>query len=190
MVPHHPVVAYFMGIVHLEQAAVADRIPHRANDANVRLVAFGPMEDKAMYEMLAMNELRHAIARATDVRLDERLLETDVLMEETVDAPQVRDLLASLGADNFVGKAHHLLFALHLERGELVEAELNLDAAAATGLATLYGYQDLAETYLQTNRQVDAIRVLNKDLEANHAGVLRAYEWIAQMMKTNVAWVW
>jgi tetratricopeptide (TPR) repeat protein len=190
MAPDHPVVAYFMGIARLAQAAAADHVPDRTFDANLRLVAFGPMADKAMYEMLATNELRRAIERVADLRLDERLLETDMLMEETVVAPQVRDLLQALRADNFVGQAHHLLFALQLERGELVAAELNLDAAAATGLATLYGYQDLAEGYLQMDRPTDAIRVLKKDLEANHLWILQGFERMAEAAAENGEWVW
>jgi hypothetical protein len=189
---YHPVVAYYMGLLRLEQAAVNARVPDEMMRGQDRLVAYTPQEDKAVYEMLALTELRRATANAAQVQLDERLLGPDMAMEEVIVVPRVGDLLAALGADNFAGRAHHLLFGLHLNRGELIEAELNLDMAAATGLATLYGYRDLAETYLAMDREADALRAAKKDLRNNHPWVGEVCERLAQMTHavTKEMWVW
>ena len=84
------------------------------------------------------------------------------------------DLLLAMGADNFVGKAHNLLFGLHLDRGELLAAELDLDAAVATGIAPLYGYQDLAEAYVTANQPQVLTRLLRKDLTAGEPRLVAA----------------
>jgi hypothetical protein len=81
---------------------------------------------------------------------------------------------------------------LLLDQGRLIEAEVNLDAAAATGLATLYGYRDLAENYVELDQHADAVRVLNKELQINHPEVLRAWDRLEEMTKAAVKgiWVW
>jgi tetratricopeptide (TPR) repeat protein len=190
--PEHAVVAYYMGLVRLEQAAAATLVPDGMNFGRARLVAYTPQEDKAVYELLALAELRRATTEAADVRLDERLMATEMAMEEVIVIPRVGDLLAALGATNFAGKAHHMLFGLHLDRGELIEAELNLDMAAATGMATLYGYRDLAEVYLAVGREVDGARAVRKELRLNHPWVGEACERLAEMTHTaaRAVWVW
>jgi tetratricopeptide (TPR) repeat protein len=190
--PEHPVAAYYMGLLRLEQAAAAVRVPDMLHDGEVQLVTHTPQEDKAVYEMLAMVELRKAAAQAVMVQPDERLLMGDAAMEEVIVVPRVGDLLAALGATNFPGKAHLTMFGLHLDRGELIEGELNLDMAAATGMATLYGYRDLAETYLAMGRELDAARAVRKDVRTNHAWIGRAYERLADLTgaAAKAAWVW
>jgi len=151
-----------------------------------------PMEDKAVYEMLALGELRRATANAAQVAMEERLLATDMAVEEVIVLPRVGDLLAALGAENFAGKAHLVLFGMHLDRGELIEAELNLDMAAATGLPTLYGYRDLAETYLAMGRDADGLRAVKKDLHVKHPWVGQAWERLVEVTHdaTKAIWVW
>jgi hypothetical protein len=192
LAPEHPVVAYYVGLLRLEQAAAATRVPDGINAGRDRMVAYTPQEDKAIYEMLALRELQRATAGAAGVRLDERLMATDMAMEEVIVVPRVGDLLAALGATNFAGKAHHVLFGLHLDRGELIEAELNLDMAAVTGMATLYGYRDLAEAYLAAGRDADGFRAVKKDVRINYPWIGRACERLAEMTHetTKGMWVW
>jgi hypothetical protein len=192
MAPEIAVTAYYMGLLRLEQAAAAARVPDQMNAGKILLVATTPLEDKAVYEMLALAELRRATANAAQVRLDERLLGIDTAIEEVIVVPRVGDLLTALGADNFAGKAHHLLFGLHLDRGELIAAELNLDMAAATGLTTLYGYRDLAEAYLTMGRDADGLRAVQKDLRINHPWVGQACERLVGLTQaaTRTMWVW
>ncbi|HEX5103376.1 MAG TPA: hypothetical protein VFV87_06175, partial [Pirellulaceae bacterium] len=73
LAPDHPLVAYYTGLMRLEQAADAGRVPDGYDLGQTRWCAYTPIEDKAMYEMIARTELEMAIARAGDVRLDEPL---------------------------------------------------------------------------------------------------------------------
>jgi tetratricopeptide (TPR) repeat protein len=191
LAPDQAVVAYYTGILRLEQAAAATRVPD-GYEGTLRMVAYTPMEDKAVLEMLARVELEMAIAKAGEVRLDHPLLMLEPGEEEAVVIPRVGDLLVALGADNFVGKAHHLLYGLCLDRGELVTAEIHLDQAAATGIATLYGYQDLATTYLAMERHADALRAARKDLRLNHPWVAGAWGRLEDLTYATVKgmWVW
>lgn len=191
LAPDHAVVAYYTGILRLEQAAAATRVPD-GYEGTMRMVAYTPMEDKAVLEMIARTELEMAIIKAGEVRLDQPLLMLEPGEEEAVVIPRVGDLLVALGADNFVGKAHHLLFGICLDRAELVTAEVHLDAAAATGVATLYGYQDLGETYLALDRPADALRAARKDLEINHPWVGETWNRLNEMTYATVKgmWVW
>ena len=192
LMPENPVVAYYMGLLRLEQAAAAVRVPDGLFAGRERLVAYTPQENKAVYEMLAMTELRKAVAGADAVQLDERLLGADEAVEEAFVVPRVGDLLTALGADNFAGKACMMLFGLHLDRGELIEAELNLDMAAATGMPTLYGYRDLAETYLTMGREADGLRTAKKDLRVNYPWLGQACKQLAEMTHdaARAMWVW
>jgi tetratricopeptide (TPR) repeat protein len=193
LAPGNAVVAYEMGILRLEQRAAAGRVPDDLNGRNFRLVAFTPLEDRAVFEMLAIRELNDAILRAPAVRRDERLLATDMNMEEAFIVPCVGDLLRALGADNFAGKAHHLLYGLHLDRGELLAAELDLDAAVATGLAPLYGYQDLAEAYVDGGQPQVLVRLLRKDMDAAEPWLRPACQRLLQWTREAVTpgpWFW
>lgn len=167
IVPGHPPAAYLMGILRLEQAQAADRLPDALPRDFQRLVAYTPRGEGTALRMLAMEELNQAISAAETIRLDQRLLAIDPRDEEAFVVPTARDLLAALGADNFVGKAHHMLFALHLDAGDLADAEFHLDRAAETGLAVLYGYQDLGAAYLAGGDYAAQQRVAGKDLIAH-----------------------
>ena len=139
-------------------------------------------------------ELQNAIAWAGEIRLDERLLlTTDPTIEDTVVVPRVGDLLVALdGYDNFVGKAHHLLFGLYLDAGNPSVAEFHLDRAAASGIAVIYGYRDLAATYLDVGRNTDVLRVASKDLDVNQPWIRPLCERLAEMAREGAmsVWVW
>jgi hypothetical protein len=85
------------------------------------------------------------------------------------------------------------LFGLHLDRGELLAAELELDAAVATGIAPLYGYQDLAEAYVTVNQPEVLTRLLQKDLDATTPWLRPAYQrlthWTNETFRRDL-WLW
>lgn len=192
MEPQHAAAAYFIGLLRLEQAAATARVPDSLNKIRHRLVSYSPREDKAMYEAAAIAELRFAIARAHEFRLDEPLIVTDMQIEEAVFVPRAADLLAALGADNFSGKAHHTLFGVQLKYGELDAAEYHLGQAAQSGIAVLYGYRDLAEAYVVQERTTDAMRALGKDLEVQFpwaAPMCRRWFGVAEELRI-VNWLW
>jgi len=119
-----------------------------------------------------------------------RLLHSARGLEETFIVPCVGDLLLEMGADNFACKAHMRLFGLHLDRGELLAAELDLDAAV--GIAPLYGYQDLAEAYVTANQPQVLTRLLRKDLTATEPRLVAAYDRLTQWTREATAdpWLW
>jgi hypothetical protein len=182
-------VAYYTGILRMEQARVGAYLPDELDDAKLRLVAYDPLHGpvgQTVMRVLARRQLTLAIAQAPEVMLDERLVVGETNFEETVIVPRVGDLLVALGADNFVGKAHHLLFGLEMDRGELRQAEEHLDLAAATGVAPLFGYADLAEAYTVQEQPADALRAMRKDLAANYPLLWEA----GQEMKEAMNRVW
>ena len=172
LAPANAVVSYFMGVLRLEQAAAEMQAPEGRNAR--MMVAIEPARQRATLKNEAIEHLHRAIAGAEMVRMDERLMAATMETEAVVPVPTVGDLLAAIGADNFVGKAHMMLFGIYLDRGELLAAEGQLDAAVAKGLAPLYGYQDLAEMFLVFDHPADAGRVAAKDLRINHPWVERA----------------
>jgi hypothetical protein len=188
------VVAYYTGILRLEQAAAEARVPDEATDATMRLVAYEPMQGtvaQTVLRVLARRQLELAIARAGEIRLDERLVIGEPGMEEEFVVPRVGDLLVALEANNFVGKAHHMLFAMEMDRGQLRQAEEHLDQAVATGIAPLFGYGDLAEGYLALERPADALRVTQKDMAANYPLLWEAgQEMKAALEQVWEGWVW
>jgi tetratricopeptide (TPR) repeat protein len=188
MQPDHAILAYFTGLLRLEQATAAMRVPDNLNKNRDSLVSYTPGEDKAMYEAAAIAELQFAIARAHEIRLDEPLIETDMQIEESVFVPRTGNLLVALGADNFVGKAHHTLFGVMLKRGELDAADYHLGQAARRGIAVLYGYRDLAEAYVIQERNSDALRALRRDLEIQFPWAARLFGLEAEVPMGD--WVW
>lgn len=174
LAPNNGVVAYYMGILRLEQAAAEMQVPGGRTART--MVAIQPALQRAGLKNEAIEELHRAIAMAPAVMTDERLVTATMETEAVVPVPTVGDLLAAMGADNFAGKAHLMLFGIYLDRAELLAAEGQLDAAVETGLAPLYGYQDIAEMFLVFDQPVDARRVLEKDLRINHPWVGRAWE--------------
>jgi len=192
LAPENAVGAYFTGVLRLEQAAASGRIPGDTRRPTDMLVSYTPAEDQLEWRMLAIVELQNAIAWGGNVRLDERLLTIDEQIEETVVVPRVSDLLAALRADNFVGKAHHLLFGLYFDGGNLSVAEFHLDSAAATGVAVLYGYRDLAATYLDEGRTSDVLRLASKDLDVNQPWIRPLCRRLAESARAGAVsgWVW
>jgi tetratricopeptide (TPR) repeat protein len=191
LAPANPVLAYYMGILHLEQAAAVGR---DAPDERCRRGSWSPLSlrrNGARTRCWRCRSLPKPQCVPVKWRSINRCSKSTPCSKKRV-VPRVGDLLVALEADNFVGKAHHLLYALHLDRRELIQAELNLDMAGATGLATLYGYQDLADAYLADERYVDAKRALRKDLQANHGWVGRAYDRLAVTAydAARNVWVW
>jgi tetratricopeptide (TPR) repeat protein len=187
--PDQAVVAYYMGVLRLEQAEAALVVPDELTEGRLRMVAHVPARGvmaNVLLKALARTELHMAVARAAEVRLDERLIAGDADMEERIVVPCVGDLLVALEADNFVGKAHHLLFGLELERGQAAGAEEHLDLAVATGIAPLYGYADLAEVYLAQGNEPAALRAGRKDLAANYPLLWQA----GQEMQDAIQGVW
>ncbi len=188
------VVAYYTGLLRLEQAAAAARVPDDATEGMLRMVAHDPMQGtlgRTVLRVLARRQLEMAIFRAGEIRLDERLVTGQPGMEEEFVVPRVGDLLVALDANNFIGKAHHTLFALELDRGQLRQAEEHLDQAVATGIAPLFGYGDLAEVYLAQEQPADALRATQKDMAANYPLLWEAgQEMKAALQQVWEGWVW
>jgi hypothetical protein len=188
------VVAYYTGILRLEQATAAARVPDGLDPGHLRMVAYDPVQGpvgRVVLRALARKQLELAIGRANEILLDERLVTGPPGMEETVLAPCVGDLLVALEANNFVGKAHHLLFGLDLDRGDLRQAEEHLDLAVATGIAPLYGYADLAETYTAQEQPADAVRAAGKDIAVNHPVLREAGRECRELLEQVwYGWVW
>lgn len=189
MAPGHAVAAYFTGLLRLEQAAAMSRVPEGRQRVDL-LVSYTPPENRAVYRMLAIAELEAALRGAHLVRVDEPLVVVDPLIEQDLDVPKAGDLIGAIGAANFPGKAHHVLFGLRLDRGELAMAEQHLERAAATGIAVLHGYQDLAEGYLLAGENCAAIRCGKKDFALNHPEVARFVQWLADAKPAAAGWVW
>jgi hypothetical protein len=188
------VVAYYTGLLRLEQAAAAVQVPDEATDGMLRMVAYDPMQGtlgQTVLRVLARRQLEMAIFQAGEVRLDERLVTGEPGMEEGFVVPRVGDLLVALEANNFAGKAHHLLFGMEMDRGLLRQAEEHLDQAVATGIAPLFGYGDLAEGYLALEQTDDALRVTQKDMAANYPLLWEAgQEMKAALKQVWEGWVW
>lgn len=199
LAPDQALVAYYTGLLRLEQAAAAVRVPDELTDGDLRFVARitapavparGIMAG-VLLRTLARTELHMAIARAGDVPLDQRLITGDADLEHRIVVPRVGDLLVALAADNFVGKAHHLLFGLEMERGQLAGAEDHLDQAVATGIAPLYGYEDLAEAYLAQGQEAAALRAGRKDMQANYPLLWQAGQEMREAVeRVWEGWVW
>jgi hypothetical protein len=188
------VVAFYTGLLRLEQAAAAARVPDEATEGMLRMVAYDPTQGtlgQTVLRVLARRQLEMAITRAGEIRLDERLVIGEPGIEEAIVVPRVGDLLVALDAMNFVGKAHHTLFALELDRGQLRQAEEHLDQAVATGIAPLFGYGDLAEAYLALEQPTDAMRATQKDMAANYPLLWEAgQEMQAALQRVWEGWVW
>ena len=200
LAPDQAVVAYYTGLLRLEQAAAAVQVPDELTDGDLRFVAqvAAPAVVPArgimagvLLKALARTELHMAIARAAEVPLDQRLIAGDANLEERIVVPRVGDLLVALEADNFVGQGHHLLFGLEMERGQLAGAEEHLDQAVATGIAPLYGYEDLAEAYLAQGQEAAALRAGRKDMQANYPLLWQAGQEMREAVeRVWEGWVW
>lgn len=171
--PGQAAAAYFLSLVRLEQAAEAMRVPEGQRPVD-RFVAYGPREDRRHFELLAIAELEAAIAAAPALALNDRLLEGDEAMEETLVVPTAGDLMLALGADRMAGRAHHVLFGLDLREMRLWNAEQHLRQAAQAELPVLYGYHDLMRAYAEQGQFAAALRVLGDGMryEFHASGIM------------------
>lgn len=170
--PDNAVLHYYVGITRMQQAAAAAESYESTSDLSEHLVCWIPPEltpgTKSLYELAAISSLERAIRLAPELPRNRLLLgsERDDYTSSSVSQlpPMVHDLLAAIGADNYVGKSHNMLGHLYLERGWLEQSEENLDQAAKTGLAILYGYGQLGDRYALERRHLDACRSYLKQL--------------------------
>lgn len=173
--PDNPVVHYVTALLQLEQSFQADDLYDSGGKSKVRFASYGntPMvpNTKAMYEYSAMVHLQRAIELGASVDLSQPLVPLDWRVADgdtpcmPVVPPTVGDLLARIGAENFVGKSHNILGDMYLQRNALQQAEEHMDAANATGIRILTGYRELGEKYSRDGRYEDAIRVYTKAMK-------------------------
>ena len=116
-----------------------------------------------MYRLTARMELERAIEVAARVDFDQPLC-SPTWPTSTALEPTVRDLLIALHAEEFEGKAHHVLSYLLMEDGAAHEAEQHLDQAAALGQCIVFGYQDVGALYQRQHEHLDAVRAYAKAL--------------------------
>jgi tetratricopeptide (TPR) repeat protein len=163
----NPVVRYFLGLLRLEQAYVAEEWPDAVGPTVTTFAAHRPTDvapnTKSMYQLTAMMELEQAVKLAPDVWNDQPLVPTDWPTRAAL-APTVGDLLIAVSADKFEAKAHNMLSYLYLEQGSLETAEGHMDSAAAGGLNVI-GYSDLGEKYAEAGQRTDAARAYVKALK-------------------------
>jgi tetratricopeptide (TPR) repeat protein len=163
----NPLVHYFLGLLRLEQACVADEWRDAVGLPETTFVAYKSTDaaphTKSMYQLIAMMELEEAIKLAPDVWADQPLVPTDWPTRAAL-APTVGDLLLAVSADNFEAKAHNMLSYLYLDRGSLETAEGHMDSAAAGGLQVI-GYSDLGEKYAEAGQPTDAARAYVKAMK-------------------------
>ncbi|MBC8353166.1 MAG: hypothetical protein H8E66_14310 [Planctomycetes bacterium] len=159
--PKNAVVHYFLGVLRLQQAYLADEWNDAEGPRTMNLVSQTPRDvvpnTKSMYRLTALIELENAITFSPRLHVYKSLVPDDWPTEAAM-APIVHDLLLATHADNFVAKAHNMLGDLHLQRGSLEQAEHHMDNAVAGGLSVVYGYSELAEEYQNAGRHADAMR--------------------------------
>ncbi|MBP90616.1 MAG: hypothetical protein CMJ64_28555 [Planctomycetaceae bacterium] len=163
--PENPVVHYFVGVLRLQQAYLADEWNDAEGPRTTVLVAYPPHDvvpnTQSMYRLKAMMELEDAIKFAPQLHLYKSLV-PDAWPTEAAMAPTVHDVLLATRANNCAAKAHNMLGDLYLQRGSLEQAEQHMDAAVAGGLSVVYGYSELAEEYENAGRHSDAMRAYLK----------------------------
>lgn len=141
-------VRYQFGLLHLERSHRAATWLDAAN-IQFRMASFGrPMvvpNSAAMYRLAAIVDLERAIEEAPRLALDEPLALTQSATPYL--APRVGDLLRAIGAAEFEANSHVMLGQLFLDGNNLELSEEHLDAAAAMGRKTPYGYQEIARGY-------------------------------------------
>lgn len=161
------VVHYFLGLLRLEQACVAEEWQDAVGPNAATFVALKPTDiapnSKSMYQMTAMMELEEALKLAPDVWTDQPLVPADWPTRAAL-APTVGDLLLAVSANNFEAKAHNMLSYLYMEKGSLETAEGHMDSAAAGGL-NIIGYSELGEKYAVAGLHADAARAYVKAMK-------------------------
>jgi len=163
--PEHAVVHYFLGVLRLQQAWMADEWPNAEGPRTTVLVAYTPHDvvpnTASMYRYTAMMELKKAIELAPRVHTFKSLVPDDWPTAAAM-APTVHDLLLATRADNFAAKAHNMLGDLYLQLGLLEQAEQHMDEAVTGGVSVVFGYTELAEEYENAGRHADAMRAYMK----------------------------
>jgi len=172
--PENALVAYFTGVLRLEQAAACEQADPEIGVQFVAAMPWEAREQRGMYELAAIMEFRDAIERVETVRVDEELMPDPQAANL---GALVGDLVRVLKADNFVGKAHHALGDLLLRRGLLREAEGHLDAAAETGIPVMFGYEDLGLLYELQARPADVLRAYRKNFAQRCPDGVRVLDW-------------
>lgn len=176
---HHPLLHYYTGLLRLEEAATADEW-RDAEMGTVRLVTVPRItpNTKSMFKLAAIMEFESAIEHASLVEIDRSLVSTDWPTRAAVE-PTVRDLLLALKADRFVGRSHHMLGGLYLEKGSIEVAENHFDAATVEGIAVITGYRDLGRSFEEEGRYLDATRAYLKAARSggvSNGSLKRAFE--------------
>jgi tetratricopeptide (TPR) repeat protein len=168
MAPNNAVVHYFLGVLRLEEAALAHDWYDAVGPTRTRFVSYVPRDvvpnSRSMYLLAARSELERAIELAPTVRLDEPLT-PEAWYTTMALGPTVGDLLLAMGAENFAAKAHNLLAPMLLENGLLEAAETHLDAAVRGGMYVGFGYVDLIGEYEDRGHYLDAARVCAKAVD-------------------------
>jgi tetratricopeptide (TPR) repeat protein len=163
--PKNAVVHYFLGVLRLQQAWMADEWNDAERPRSTILVAHTPDDvvpnTRSMYQLAATMELEDAIKFAPRLHSYKSLVPDDWPTAAAM-APMVHDLLLATRADNFAAKAHNMLGDLYLQRGSLEQAEQHMDEAVAGGVSVVYGYTELAEAYENGGRHSDAMRAYMK----------------------------
>ena len=164
--PENPLVFYFRGILHLEQAFVANEYFDAIEPDTFRFASYTPggptlRYSKSMYQLMAVQDMERAIELRHNIFQDETLLPSYLLSAENA-SPTVGDLLKVWKVENFAGQAHNILGNLCLERGLLEQAENHMDEAKASGASVIYGYRDLGARYEAEHRHGDAFRAYAK----------------------------
>lgn len=176
--PHHPLAAYYRGLVWMRQA---ERLPAEGYGDRFPAAAT-PAVERAVYELMAIDDLTEAIERAMVVEMDEPLVPVARAAGRPMAGPQVRDLLAALEAEQFVGDAHFQIYRLHLGRREFADAEDHLHRAVQGGKAAADDLLGLAEALLEAGHRTDAFRVL-------HEAVALDQPWIDRVCGRIQAWL-
>ncbi len=172
----NPVVHYFIGLLRREQATTVADNRNAADGSAVRLANHAPhgnwlmLPGETRNRLLreAINEFELAIRFAPEFDPSQRLVAkavdqpAAVLGVSGITAPNVGDLLETLGADNFTGKSHGLLAHLYLDRGHPDAAEHHVDQAEQQGIPVPHGYRKVGRMYEAQGRAVDAARAYQK----------------------------
>jgi tetratricopeptide (TPR) repeat protein len=187
IVPHHPVVAYYRGLVWMRQA---QRLTEARGDRETGAATIET--ERAVLELMAIADLEEAIDRADLIDVAERLVVVQPVNGQPMVGPQVRDLLVALGAEHFADEAHRQLFRLHLNRGEFADAERCLAVAVNARVAGTPEMRQLAQAMLVEGETKDALRVMHAVVQLDYPGMDRLcgriHKWL--LPKGPATWLW
>jgi hypothetical protein len=169
LAPRNALVAYFMGVLRVEQAAECKAMDQDFGPQFAAYVPWDAYERRAMLELAAIMEFRDAIEWADETNVEIELMPDPRAVNL---GPLVTDLMTALDADNFVGRAHKQLAELLLRRGALTEAEQHIDAAVAAELPVMFAYEDLGLLYELQGRHADTLRAYTKNFQYQYGPAL------------------